>query len=67
MVRRCAVSRGNWVPTFLVLYVVYKRRPQTTQQRGATWRPGVLSPKATEVPPKRPGSIVPKFFFFFFF
>jgi len=52
VVRRGAASLGNWVPTFLDHYVVSKRHQQTTQQRGATWRPEVLSPEATEVAPE---------------
>jgi hypothetical protein len=52
VVRRGAASLGNCVPTFLDHYVVSERLQQTIQQRRATWRPEVLSPKATERAPK---------------
>jgi hypothetical protein len=51
VVRRGAASLANWVPTFQDHFVVSKRRPQI-QQCDATWRPEVLSPKATEIVPK---------------
>jgi len=41
--------------------VAHKKKKN--QQRRATWRPVVLSPKFTEVAPKRPSSIVPRFSF----
>jgi len=50
VVKRGAASLGNWVPTFQDQ--TSPPPPKKNQQRGATWRPVVFSPKSTEVAPK---------------